>query len=166
MNRTLLAVSAALLSAPVFGQVYKCTVNGATAYQSQPCAGAGTGPTQPIKLHVSKEIAAPFVPASSPPVPAATQPAQPPATPPPIAPSKSWVELEGDACMEWYRPRLRDPRSAYYRDPQKEKSVITITIYATNGLGGFVSKDAACEIKSGEVDSGWTKYHADRLKWN
>ena len=68
-------------------------------------------------------------------------------------------------CLDWYRPMLRDPRSAYFTDPSKEGRVLTLVVKATNGFGGYVSKAAACEIKGGSIDHDWTKIHAQRKGW-
>lgn len=155
----------ALLALPASAQVFKCAVNGSTVYQARPCGATG-GTGQEVKLYVSPG-AAPVAPASTPPAekPAPARPAPEPVPMPPPPPQKSGLELEADACLEWYRPMLRDPRSAYYRNPTREANVVTVTIYATNGFGGYVTKLAACEIKSGQIDEGWTKMHAERLKW-
>lgn len=156
------------LGGPATAQVFKCTVEGATVYQARPCATAG-GTGQEVKLHV-----APAAPAAA---PATPPPAAKPAPPPPaaeptpspgattIASPKPWLEAEADACLAWYRPKLRDPRSAYHRNPTKDGRVLTLTLHATNAFGGYLTKSAACEMKGGEVDDGWTKIHAERLGW-
>lgn len=157
------AVLVACLPALVHAQVFKCSANGATVYQARPCEATGAR-GQELRIQVAP--GAPAAPAPEKPTPRpAPEPVAAPVPPPPPAPSRSWAELAGDACMEWYRPMLRDPRSAYYRNPSIEKDVVTLDIYATNGFGGYVSKAAACEIKNGAVDEGWTKIHAQRLKW-
>lgn len=155
------------LAGPAAAQVFKCTVDGATVYQARPCATAG-GTGQEVKLHVAP-VATPAAPATPPPAakPAATpeQPAPSPTQAMPSAPQKTQLEAEAEACLDWYRPKLRDPRSAYYRNPTKDRSVLTITVYGTSGRGGYLSQSAACEIKGGSVDDGWTKIHAERLGW-
>jgi hypothetical protein len=80
-------------------------------------------------------------------------------------PSKLELEAAADRCLDWYRPRLRDPRGAYHRDAVLDKGVLHLTIHATNRYGGYVAKAAACEIKRGEVDVSWTRIHARRLSW-
>ncbi len=153
-----------LLAGPAAAQVFKCTVEGATVYQALPCAAAG-GTGQAVKLHVAP-AAAPVAPAATAkpiPAPPKAEPSPTPAAPP--APQKPWLEAEADACLAWYRPKLRDPRSAYYRNPTLEARVLTLTIHATNAFGGYLTQSAACEMKGGEVDDGWTKIHAERLGW-
>lgn len=157
-----------VLGSPAAAQVFKCSVDGATVYQARPCATAG-GTGQEVKLHVA--------PAAPPAALVTPLPTAKPATPAPaaeptpspgattIAPPKPWLEAEADACLAWYRPRLRDPRSAYHRNPTKDGRVLTLTLYATNAFGGYLTKSAACEMKGGEVDDGWTKIHAERLGW-
>lgn len=162
------AALATALGGPAAAQVFKCTVEGATVYQARPCATAG-GTGQEVKLHVAPAApsAAPATPSPAP-KPASAAPAVEP-TPSPgattIAPPKPWLEAEADACLAWYRPKLRDPRSAYHRNPTKDGRVLTLTLHATNAFGGYLTKSAACEMKGGEVDDGWTKIHAERLGW-
>jgi hypothetical protein len=165
MKKQLLSVAAiGLIAGATQAQVFKCQANGNTVYQSRPCADTG-GTGQQIKLHTSREEATAKAPAAvTAPQPAPAPLPQPAAQPP--VPQRDYIEVMADMCLDWYRPRLRDPRGAYYRNPRVEKDVVNITIYGTNGFGGFATKEAACEIKAGGVDEGWTKIHAERLKWN
>jgi hypothetical protein len=157
---------AAGLHGHAFGQAYKCTINGSAVYQQRPCEESG-GKGAAMKLQVAtpnppaERASAPTTtPAAPAPVPVA---AVPPAAP--EKPKKSWVERRADECLNWYRPRLRDPRSAYYQDASDDKGILTFTIYATNGFGGFASRTAACEFVSGVLDDSWTKIHAKRNGW-
>lgn len=150
-------------------QVYRCTVNGQPTYQQAPCETAGgTGVQVRIKAPPLSSGTPPARPASvaaaPPAASAASAPAAPP-TAPPRAPVKSDLERYADACLDWYRPRLRDPAGAYHRGAALDRGVLTLTLYATNGFGGYVDKRAACEVKDGKIDDGWTKIHAKRLGW-
>ena len=68
-------------------------------------------------------------------------------------------------CLAWHRPLLRDPAGAYYTEPTKEGRVLSITVHATNGYGGYVTSRAACEIYLGKLNESWTKIHAKRGGW-
>lgn len=148
-------------------QVYRCDVGGRTTYQSMPCdATASAGRT----VNVTPANTARSVPPVSAPMPSASVPAPAPARSPDPAipagpPPKSGLQRMAEQCLEWYRPMLRDPAGAYYRDAEYSGTVLSITVYGTNGFGGYVSKPAACEIKGGTLDEGWTKIHAKRRGW-
>ena len=79
--------------------------------------------------------------------------------------AQSPLASEAGMCLEWYRPRLRDPAGAYYTEPSKQGRVLSITVHATNGYGGYVTKRAACEIHNGKLNLAWTKTHAERGDW-
>ena len=68
--------------------------------------------------------------------------------------------------MAWYKPKLRDPAGAYYSEPSKDGRVVSITVHATNGYGGYTTKGASCEIYNGQLDTEWTKIHAKRGGWS
>ena len=96
-----------------------------------------------------------------------TNTAEAPAPAPAPMPSAAQSPLASEAgmCLEWYRPRLRDPAGAYYTEPSKQGRVLSITVHATNGYGGYVTKRAACEIHNGKLNPAWTKTHAERGDW-
>ena len=85
--------------------------------------------------------------------------------PAPVATAKPGLEPEGDMCLEYLKPLLKDPGSPYYRNLQKDGTVLSMELFAKNTLGGYTSKPAACEIKNGRLDEGWTKIHLKRLGW-
>lgn len=68
-------------------------------------------------------------------------------------------------CLNWYRPRLKNPAGAYADGVSRVGSVLTMTIYASNSFGGYVPKDAACEVKNGRIDNDWTRIQAQRAGW-
>lgn len=141
--------------------VNRCLIDGKQVYQQGPCP---TGAQQSkVRVFAGGEVAPP----PSKPAPVAEARPQEPAAPAPVdaRPVKSALEHEADLCLDWYRGMLRDPRSAYYTDANKQGRVLTIDVKATNGFGGFVTKLASCEIKDGSIDDGWTRIHAERKGW-
>ena len=160
---TILCGLAALAMQTASAQVFRCTVGGKPVYQQQPCENVG-GKGQEIKLQAAP---LPFSQAPSQ-APAKTEsPAAP--TPTPVEPTtveaKSPVEVMADQCLDWYRPMLRDPRGAYHRDAYRSKDVLTISIFATNGFGGYVKRQAACEFRGARLEATWTKMQAERMGW-
>ncbi|WHZ11751.1 MAG: hypothetical protein OJF60_002190 [Burkholderiaceae bacterium] len=164
-SRVALGAMLALASACHAQTMYRC----GNTFSQQPCsadaqplavptpaAGAATlAPTPPKPDKVKPTpVAEPSVPAANP---------LPAPVPQPVA--KSQLVADADQCMEWYRPRLRDPRGAYYDSPSRDNRVLSIRIHATNGYGGYVTEDAACEIYNGQLDDDWTKIHAKRRGW-
>ena len=150
--------------APAMAQVYKCPdAGGRTVIQQIPCAGGKELDVRPASGRTTAPLPS-AGPAGPAPVAAAPAPAaaQPPA---PAAPAKSPLEREADMCLAWYLPMLKNPRGAYYTRPSKDGRVVTITVHATNSYGGVVTETARCEIHNGKLDEGWTKTHAERLKW-
>ncbi|NMM75362.1 hypothetical protein B2J88_20145 [Rhodococcus sp. SRB_17] len=160
----------ALLSAAAPGwAVNKCTgPDGKVSFQDGPCAGKGE------KLDVrpasggaraavpERSLQAPMPPADAAlPLPGAA------VLPTPTAPiaTKSLLTREADECLSWYRPKLRDPAGAYYTGPLKNGRVLSITIHATNGYGGYVTQRGSCEFNNGKLDGDWTKIHATRDGW-
>lgn len=152
-----------LAATPAFA-VYKCTApNGSVVYQDAPCTGKG------------EEIALPPALVSTPPAPRhdtahpAPAPGEaPPPAPPPAAPAgvaKTQLELDADQCLDWYKPLLRDPKTAYYSNPSRNKRVVSLDLHTTNGYGGFVVLKASCEIYAGKLNETWTKEHARRGGW-
>jgi hypothetical protein len=164
-----------LLLAAFHGEaaLYKCQSEGRTVYQQMPCVDgqllsvtkSGRGPESPVPATESAPAAAPRRPtfgALSP------SPTDAPGEAGSLGnPEAKPIDRFAQTCLDWYRPLLRDPQGAYFRDARMELNVLTLTIYATNGLGGYAPKQAACEIKqqSGDVDEGWTKIHAKRKGW-
>lgn len=84
----------------------------------------------------------------------------------PTSASASGIERLAAACLDWYRPRLKNPAGAYQADASMEKGVLTMTIYASNSFGGYVPKVAACEFKGESLDASWTRIQAQRAGWN
>lgn len=79
--------------------------------------------------------------------------------------AKTPLDADADMCLAWYRPKLRDPMGAYHRNAKRENRVVHITVHATNGYGGYTTKEAACEIHGGKLNEAWTKTHARRGGW-
>lgn len=148
-------------------QVFRCTVKDQVVYQQAPCAVSG-GSGAALKIHAT--AAPPTASASAIPKPAQAAPvtAPPPAVVnigPASALQRSDLQTDADTCLDWHRPMLRDPRSAYWRDAEIVQGVLNITVHATNGFGGYVTRPAACEFKNGLLDEGWTKTQAKRRGW-
>jgi hypothetical protein len=143
-------------------QIYRCQgPGGRVVFQQAPCSNGTQIEVKPTNtVAADKAASAPEGPAVS-----AEPVASAPASLGGAAPSKLELEAAADRCLDWYRPRLRDPRGAYHRDAVLDKGVLRLTLHATNRYGGYVSKAAACEIKRGEVDLSWTRIHAQRLGW-
>lgn len=158
---------AVLLSAAPTWAINKCKgPDGKVVFQDAPCAGQGEKlDVRPASGHAARAPS----PAPSAPAPAQiAAPAPAPATPvpAPAAPVKSVLESQADQCLAWYRPLLRDPASAYYSNPKLEdKRVLRMTLHATNGFGGVVTRMAACEFDNGKLSADWTKIQAKRLEW-
>ena len=163
----LLVIVAALLStifAPAWA-INKCTdTDGKVAFQDAPCTGKGEKievqpnsslvlpKSAPQKLPTAAEVSV----SSGLPTPAVQQ----------QSPIKSPLVQEADACLGWYKPKLRDPAGTYYSEHSKDGRVVSITVHATNGYGGYITKEAACEFYNGRLDSDWTKIHAKRRGWS
>lgn len=147
--------------------INKCTsADGKVSFQDAPCAAGTSAARIVVKPAAGPAGSQPAQAKAS--APERANPASPTQTEQPVQnqpPQKSELERLADACLEWYKPMLRDPRGAYHRDAQLGSSVLQMTIYATNGFGGYTSKSAACEIKRGQVDDGWTRIHAGRGGW-
>lgn len=168
MKRAAILLACALVAGPGWA-INKCTgADGKIAFQDAPCAGKG----EKIEVHPASGPAQPAQPAAptapAPPVaPAAPAPgvAPAPVAAPPAAAAKSPLDREAELCLAWYRPLLRDPAGAYYTEPSKEGRVVSMTVHATNGFGGYVTRRAACEILQGKLNETWTKIHAERGGW-
>lgn len=166
MNKLTLACALALACTGASAQIFKCPdANGRTVFQQAPCAGgtsfdvrpaSGSAPARP------KPVAAP---AGEKPAPIAKAPPAPATRAPAPVAQKSELDRDADLCFEWYRPMLRDPRSAYYTEPKRDKRVVSINVHGTNLYGGIVEQDAACEILDGRLNESWTKIHAERRGW-
>jgi len=172
MKTLLILVAATALAAPAWA-INKCTgPDGKVSFQDAPCEGQGAridvrpaaGPARPASLSGNtgakaspppSPTAAPAAP--TPPAPLAQQPRSEEPTP---------LQVESAACLAWYRPALRDPAGAYLTGPSKEGRVVSITVHATNGYGGYVTRPAACEFINGRLDQDWTKIHAKRAGWS
>ena len=155
-------MAALMVCAPSWA-VNKCTgPDGKVSFQDAPCSGKGEALT--VRPSGGAPSAAPLAPTQPPQGAAAPQEAAAP--PAPAVPQKTMLEVEAEQCLAWYRPLLRDPAGAYYREPSKDTRVLSITIHATNGYGGYVPKRAACEFVNGRLDDGWTKIQAKRAGWS
>lgn len=170
------ALLAALLGLAI-GQaqaINKCTgKDGRVVYQEVPCEPAAQG--QQVRVFAGQGES-PVAPTARP-VPAhpTTQP-RPVAEPAPERQARpaaaSLGPQEGAStddlvaqCLDWYRPRLKNPAGAYAGGVSRVGSVLTMTIYASNSFGGYVPKEAACEVKNGRIDHDWTKIQAQRAGW-
>jgi len=144
---------------------YKCVGPGGVSYQQAPCPASAKA--QQMDIRVGPVPIATPRPATLPASAAAPEPVV--VIPVPPMPGSSAAETYADRlaaqCMEWYRPRLRDPRSAYLAKPVAEKNMVTMDVHATNGFGGYVVKQARCEFGIGGLDRDWTLIHAVRLGW-
>lgn len=174
-------ISMAAITGPTFvqaQQLYKCEVGGRVEFRQAPCESnaksesikvrTAPGPAPaPLPRQDPSASAPSYKPPTGPQAQTNTPSPQPalPAAPQPMAAAKSPTDRMADTCLDWYRPHLRDPRGAYHRDASYDKGVLTITIYATNGYGGYVQDTGRCEFKAGKLDEGWTKIHAKRLNW-
>ena len=167
------ALALAACGAQQAAAVNKCTgKDAAVVYQDAPCTNAAADTR---RLYITAAPAAsppPARPVQPVPAPAASavptgaSPRAPVPLPAVIAPPpRTQMEARADACLNWYRPHLRDPRSAYWREAHYVQDTLNITVVATNGFGGFVNKGAACDFRDGEVDEGWTKTQASRRGW-
>lgn len=160
-TKPVLFAAALLLVAPAWA-VNKCTgPDGKVVFQDAPCAGKGEKlDVRPASgtASAAAPISASSVNAPAPPAPAV------PAQPAPTA-VKSPITREADMCLAWYRPKLRDPAGAYYTEPSKDGRVLSITIHATNGYGGYVTQRGSCEFLNGKLDNDWTVIHAARGGW-
>lgn len=162
--KPVLFAAALLMAAPAWA-VNKCTgADGKAVFQDAPCAGKGEAlDVRPASGHAGR-VPSPL------PTPVQTQATAPaPTTPPvpaPAVPAKSALEAQADQCLAWYKPLLRDPANAYYTEPKfEDKRVLRMTLHATNGFGGFVTRMAACEFDNGKFSTDWTKIQAKRLEW-
>lgn len=172
MKLTALAFPAALIYAaagPALA-INKCTQkDGKIVYQEMACeqaaqsqsvrvfAGQGETPARPVP---SKQAAAPEA------GPAADSAKQQNSGAASLGPQATTTRDEAvEQCLNWYRPRLKNPAGAYADGVSRNGSVLSMTIYGTNSFGGYVSKQAACEIKNGRIDPDWTKIHAQRAGW-
>lgn len=171
LKPTVVVVAAALLAAPAWA-IHKCTrPDGRVTFQDTPCAGQGekievrpaSGPAR-----MAAPAAAPQPPGASDRAPTLLAPAPAaaplPAPPAPVA-VPSPLAREAQTCLDWYKPKLRDPQGAYLTEPSKDGRVLSITIHATNGYGGYVTRSGRCEFHNGKLDQDWTLIHARREGW-
>ena len=143
--------------------INKCTdPSGKVSYQEHPCEGTGSE----IKIRQQGGLGPSQVPEKKPKVDA-TAAIQPVASvPASVASPKTEVEIQANQCLSYYKPKLRDPSGAYFSEANVDKTVLTMKMHATNGFGGYVTREVKCEFKqSGELDSDWTKIHAQRIGW-
>ena len=159
----LLAMMALVISAPAMAQVYKCPdASGRTVIQQMPCSGGKELTVKPASGHTTAPL--PRASAAAP-VAAAAPASTPPPPQMPQQPVKDALTRDAETCFAWYAKTLANPRDAYYSRPSRDKRVVSITVHATNRMGGIVTQEARCEILNGRLDEGWTKIHAERVKW-
>ena len=145
--------------------LYRCEVGGKLEFRQSPCPEGG----KPLKVHApAVGTVAPRLPASGAPAAAASAAPTEPEAPAlgAIGPDRRLPPEWMAACLDWYRPLLRDPDSAKAREPSRERGVLSLTLQARNARGGLEEKPARCEFKSDRLDAGWTRIHAERLGWN
>ncbi len=155
---------AALLTAAALSvaaqQVYKCPgPNGGTVFQQAPCtdgARVRVTPGNTAAAVRAPEAAATARPASRAAAQIGGQVAQETA---------AALPMLADRCLDYYRPRLRDPRGAYHTAATLDKRVLRFNIHATNGYGGYVIKSAACEVMGNDIDPSWSAKHAIDYGW-
>lgn len=163
----------AVLVSPVWA-INKCTgKDGKVVYQEMACertsqsesvrvfAGQGDAPTRPVPAKPMSSSAAEAAPSNTaaPQRPAAQEAAS-------LGPQTTASNEEiVSQCLNWYRPRLKNPAGAYADGVTRVGSVLHLTVYGTNSFGGYVGKKAACEVKNGQIDNDWTKIHAQRAGW-
>ena len=145
-KRALLSATLLIMICVPAWAVNKCTgPDGKLTFQDAACAGKGE--KIEVRPNAGLEFPKPLPAAES------SSPAVLPApAEKPQEPSKSALEQEADMCLAWYKPKLRDPADAYYTNVSKEKRVLAMTIHATNGYGGYVTKQAGCEIHNGQLN--------------
>ena len=152
-----LALLTTLLAVPAAAQtVHRCTVGGRTVYQQVPCAAGSASAT----VDVAPNIVAGERPAAA-------------ASAAPVTPSGAQAlsvaggDLNADvaACLAYLRTLLRNPDSARASNPSKNARVLSLTLQAANSRGRNVQRAAACEVRDGKLDEGWTRTHLKRLGW-
>lgn len=158
----------ALVCAPAWA-VNKCTTpDGQVTYQTQACPFVAKGEVlypgrRTVVVEPSPESLSPIQTNNQADAFALSVPRQVPTTP--AAPAVSPLDGEAQICLGFIQPMLKDPGSPYVRDVRKEGTVLSMNVYAKNTYGGTTSKAAACEIKNGQLDVGWTNIHLKRLGW-
>lgn len=169
-----LAITAAALSIATPGwAINKCTQkDGRVVYQDAACDVSSQGQSVRVFAGQGEPATAPR-PAAEQPAPQRDPKPQPTSAPRQSGGGAASLGPRNDAsdddlvaqCLDWYRPRLKNPGGAYARIASRVGSVLTITIYATNSFGGYIPKEAACEVKNGRIDHDWTKIQAERAGW-
>ena len=165
MQRKHLILMVALLASSQAWAINKCMgADGKVSYQEQPCQGQGA------ELKIRQQgspIAAPTTekkPVAPSEVPVRAAAVAPSAQP--VRAQKSELETQADQCLAYYKPKLRDPSGAYHSEAAMDGSVLSIKMHATNGFGGYVTRQVKCEFKqNGDLDADWTKIHAQRIGW-
>jgi len=144
--------------------INKCTgADGKVSFQDAPCAGKG----EKIDVRPASGNAPLPAPRAAEPAPAVAAPTPAAPAAPPAAPARSALDTMADQCLAWYKPLLRDPANAYYTDQRMDdKRLLRMSLHATNGFGGFVVRQAACEFDNGKFSADWTKIQAKRLEWH
>lgn len=162
-------VLGAAVAAPALA-VNRCTLeDGRVVYQDAACPAAASAsrvrlyapPPDPVgkqrataDVAAAAEMAKAREPVLAPAVAAGPAPQQP----------KSPIAALADACLNFYRPRLRDPAGAYWSEASRDAlDVLWMTLHATNGYGGYVAKTVGCEVRNGRLDLDRTRQNSNRL---
>lgn len=179
----LLCAGLTLVASPASAQpIFRCMVDGQPVYQQGPCGSASQrGERLQSDPRLGELVPAPELPPPSRPARAeraeAAQPASlataaaEPAPGPtairtrPKPQTAMSLEAEAEACMDWYRPMLREPQAAYRTTPRKEGQELIMMIHAPDGQGGFQSRAASCEFGEDGLDTAATQVHAQRRGW-
>lgn len=166
------ALLALMLATSPAWAINKCTEkDGRVVYQELPCEPAAQG--QSVRVFAGQgEMPSRPVPPARAPIEQRAAPAEPVAERQPNRGAASLGPQEGASnedlvaqCLDWYRPRLKNPAGAYAGGVSRNGSVLHMTIYASNSFGGYVPKAAACEVKNGRIDHDWTKIQSERAGW-
>lgn len=136
-------------------QVFKCPgPNGGTVFQQAPCTDGAR-----VKVAAGNTTAAVRAPDTA--APAQWAPKAAGQIGGQVAQeTAAALPMLAEKCLDYYRPRLRDPRGAYHTAASLDKRVLRFDIHATNGYGGYVVKAAACEVMGNDIDASWSAKHA------
>lgn len=161
-----IALAGTVLAGPALA-INKCTgKDGRVVYQETPCKSGSQGAEVRVFAGQGESAQQPVPPKARPAPDARHEERQEPAQPASLGPQSGTQSDDLIAqCLNWYRPRLKNPAGAYADGASRNGSVLTITVYGTNSFGGYVGKQAACEVKNGRIDGDWTKIHAQRAGW-
>ncbi len=152
-----LALLATLLAASAAAQtVHRCNVAGRTVYQQVPCAAGSAGATVDVAPNIVAGQRPPTAASVAPVTPAGAQA---------LSVAGGDLNAEVAVCLGYLRTLLRAPDSARASNPSKDARVLSLTLQAANSRGRTVQRAAACEMRDGKLDEGWTRTHLKRLGW-